>query len=971
MKNVKRVLAVFLIVLTLFTCIPLSAFAVNQNQSNSVETQTTYADDTGMGKIINNLTDEKVDNNSGYVISDLTVKDKIATVKMNVLADCTLVVAVYDEDTLQMLGSGTKQVEFDENIPEYNSDVELEIDTMPENFLAKAFLLNENNHALCKEFTCNTYTTMYQEFLNTTPDDFKDKEIVEMDENQDDFGVLNDGVVSTAFDEKMTYTYNAETGTYVFKNAIDEIKKLKVGDVFYYVLSEELGDFLLFKVKEIKVNASTVTIVEDEDISLADAFQFLRIDEDADFNEVDVDENELGSALEIDDSQPQKAPKRKAEVDKNESKSFSTSLKVSYPKSSSDDKNAWSKGWKISGKIGYTLEASMRLYYDVRWGKDFYEFKTELKHTVDFKISVTGTISLSKDKVNIPIGGKNGIPIGIFNLYIKVYPIVEFSGNVDLFSFKVFSTNKVSINDADGLKKDNTVTKAFDDPKMGETKITIKLGIGVEAEFGWKKGKKDSDGLQKLVASVSINVKVYLQASLKPSLIGVLSDKLHECIFCLDGGLNGVIEGTVSAKLKLISKKLSWSWDAISLNKTFYIGEMYISISPNGIKIGMGNCPHIYHKVTAIVKNSDGKPIEGATVLTETGRCDADGDGKYNDKSMKTNKDGLADFYFNKGNHSLTASHDSSSKTQSFKMIENEKNIEFILSDKKTGDFIYFGNYPQSKVTDSTTLALLNETNSEWQSYEYYSGPGLQSGMQMNASDYMKYRDVWLYSSRYSAVRFTHYRPANTGDAIPTETSSKQGNNGYYTNNTYWFKYEPLKWRVLDPGEGLIMCESIVDSQAYQNTFYNSIFSYEYYQDSTQSVYANDYANSSIRKWLNDDFYNTAFSSSQKANIKITALNNDCNNPSLSEYNSMPTNDKIFLLSYDEAQTDAYGFSSDKYASDAAKKAQGTDYAKCQGLWVYKGYSWWWLRSPASDYRYSLACLIDEYGESSLTKIVN
>ncbi|MCM1364853.1 MAG: C-type lectin domain-containing protein, partial [Faecalibacterium sp.] len=784
MKNTKRIIALLLVVLTLFTCAPMSAFAVTQNNAGNVETETAYADDTGMGKILNNLIDEKTENDKGYIISDLTVEDKTATVKMNVLADCNLVVAVYDEDDLQMLGTGIKQVEFDENEEETVIDVDIEIDTMPRRFLVKAFLLDENNHALCEEFTCNTYTTMYQEFLNTTPDDFENKEIISMDATQDDFGVLNDDVVASAYDSKMTYTYDADTSTYVFKNAIDEIKKLKTGDVFYYVLSEELGDFLLFKVKSIKVDSSTVTIVEDEDISLADAFQFLRIDEGADFSDVEIDEDELGSALEIDKTtQAKKSVKRKAEVDKNESKSFSTSLKVSWPKKESDDKEAWKMNWKISGSIGYTLEASIRLYYDVRWGKDFYEFKTELKHRVDFKISVSGKTPDLKDKFNIPIGGKSGIPIGIFNLYIKVYPVAELSGSIDMFSFTVFSTNTVSITDSDGLKKDNTVTKAFSDPQIGKTKITIKVGIGVEAEFGWKKGKEDSDGLSKLVASISLDVKAYLKAELKPSLIGVLTDKLHECTFCLDGELGGVVEGTVSAKLKIISKKLSWSWDAISLSKNWNIGEMYISIGSNGFKIGMGNCPNIYHKVTAVVKNTNSEPIKDATVSSETGRCDADGSEKYKDKSMKTDKDGKADLYFNKGEHEVKVEALSyMGRSLEFKIIENEKDIEFKLRKlpKEAEDaFEYNGHYYKvydEAMTWSEAVAycdnidghLITITSREEQNFVYSIIKNMTKGTYwLGATDYDHEGEwTWVTNEKFSYSNWDAGEPNNGNGGI-------------------------------------------------------------------------------------------------------------------------------------------------------------------------------------------------------------
>lgn len=47
-----------------------------------------------------------------------------------------------------------------------------------------------------------------------------------------------------------------------------------------------------------------------------------------------------------------------------------------------------------------------------------------------------------------------------------------------------------------------------------------------------------------------------------------------------------------------------------------------------------------------------------------------------------------------------------------------------------------------------------------------------------------------------------------------------QDNNGYYLNTTYFFKYEPLTWTVLDPEEGFVIAEKSIDAQAYENYSY-------------------------------------------------------------------------------------------------------------------------------------------------------
>ena len=248
----------------------------------------------------------------------------------------------------------------------------------------------------------------------------------------------------------------------------------------------------------------------------------------------------------------------------------------------------------------------------------------------------------------------------------------------------------------------------------------------------------------------------------------------------------------------------------------------------------------------------------------------------------------------------------------------------------QVGDIVEFGSYPQSEVTDSSLVSALDGVSKNWVSYGYYSGDGSNSDT-MVQGDWMKYADFTYNGTKYRAVTFSQYRPECTYYSSSPDWTY-QDDNGYTPDNIYYFKYEPLKWRVLDPSTGLVLCESIIDSQAYSNTIYKygtDENGTAYWNDAEHTHYANDYATSSIRAWLNDDFYNTAFSSSQKASILTSELDNKAYSTSYSEYDSETTYDKVFLLSWSEMQNTAYGFS-----SSSARQAKGTDYAKCQGLWV-------------------------------------
>lgn len=279
----------------------------------------------------------------------------------------------------------------------------------------------------------------------------------------------------------------------------------------------------------------------------------------------------------------------------------------------------------------------------------------------------------------------------------------------------------------------------------------------------------------------------------------------------------------------------------------------------------------------------------------------------------------------------------------------------------KVGDIVEFGSYPQSKVTNSSLVSALNSVSKNWVSYGYYSGTGCYATdygtgyATMVQGDWMKYADFTYNGTKYRAVTFSQYRPSwtcNPSSAGKTD----QDDNGYTPNNIYYFKYEPLKWRVLDPSTGFVLCESIVDSQAYNNTIYENG---NYWNNTEHTQYANDYATSSIRAWLNDNFYNTAFSSSQKASILTSELDNKAYD---SKYDSKTTYDKVFLLSYSEMQNTAYGFPANRNPSPA-RQAKGTDYAKCQGLYVEpsSGCAFQRLRSASSLSEFTCGVAIEGY----------
>lgn len=103
-----------------------------------------------------------------------------------------------------------------------------------------------------------------------------------------------------------------------------------------------------------------------------------------------------------------------------------------------------------------------------------------------------------------------------------------------------------------------------------------------------------------------------------------------------------------------------------------------------------------------------------------------------------------------------------------------------------------------------------------------------------------------------------------------------------------------------------------------------------------------------LRKWLNNDFLNAAFSSTEKNMIPTVTVSAD-KNPYSSTSPGNATQDKVFLLSIPEVNK--------YFASDSARQCKPTAYAKKQGvLTSFSGFCLWWLRSPGVN-QYHAACV--------------
>ena len=103
-RKLKSVLSLLLCMIMVVSILPFSTFAENNSDLNP---DMAYYTDSGMGKIVNNLSKEtKAKESEDYYILDTQVSESKVTVLYSAVEDCKVLVAAFDEDSGKMLGSG-------------------------------------------------------------------------------------------------------------------------------------------------------------------------------------------------------------------------------------------------------------------------------------------------------------------------------------------------------------------------------------------------------------------------------------------------------------------------------------------------------------------------------------------------------------------------------------------------------------------------------------------------------------------------------------------------------------------------------------------------------------------------------------------------------------------------------------------------------------------------------------------------
>lgn len=595
--------------------------------------------------------------NSGYNIFNIDVKDRTATVQYEALENATLVVSAYDETTNQMVASASKSVNKDETA------VDLELGDLPQYYILKGFIVDsETLQPLTKEFKSELYTQGMQEFLQKTTDDFSEDRVLNFDDDKsNNFAVYNQNtiVIEQEATKNQLISADAEKNIYVFENVDTNMLSLQKDDVLSY--EKEDGMVLIVKVSTIDVEGTTVTI-SGQNADTEDVFDYVKIDSEAGMENVTIDNSNLDDGVEYtgmiedsadvpktysenaNDSQTDALVANESEVGASNgegSNKLSAEFKLENPKNKDDEEISAS----VSGKVNIELKNSTKLY--IAQDRQYVEVK------FDYSLGLNISIKMEVD-AKIPLGKFSFAPIPGLKIGLTPNVVLKVSGKLSLEG-KLKGCIGVRISAQEGI------TNLTSNPKWsGNIKFEATLFIGISL-------KPEIDLINEKVVELSFEGEVGAEIKSTQEVISSSKSVRHECKSCLDGEISGKESATFKAKfLNLKGATFARTFEINQKLTDFYYSFDYDEFA-------FTECPHKTYAVTVLALDKEKNPIKDAVI-------------SCNSTKYQTDENGKAKFYIAAGTYTISAAKQGvGSYSKILRVYDESKTIEIQIKGNNSG----------------------------------------------------------------------------------------------------------------------------------------------------------------------------------------------------------------------------------------------------------------------------------------------
>ena len=617
MYIMKRWLALLLSAAILFTAVPLSVFAQNEEADGSVNSESvTVEGNNGFGELLSEdlmeyqTTQEEDDEDlpGGFAIVDVAVEGNTATVEYGVTEEANLVVSIYTEDGLQMLLSGNTLVSPDDK----TATVVLE-GTMPQYFMASAYLVDTFDYSpLCEAYSTPMYTREMQELLASDIYDYDQDLVLNLDDStHTNFAVYADGTIQidAVPGVNTVVSVDDENATYVIENADSAFTSLRVGDVFSYAYGD--NEFLIAKVAAIDVDGTTVTIIGG-DLEMEEVFSHVKLESAESTPDFTVDDSNLeegvvceGVSGDVQTFAWDETVSSKRYIDYTLDKEIKTTAGVVEMSA------------KVSGTLRVGIETSLNYYISLK--RQYVEFKSKL--LLDLAVGISAEIDAK-------------IPLGIYHISllecigIGLEPVIQIKASAEI-TFRVTYSGTFGFRFEDGSL--HNISTPPDIEHEVEMEGTIFIGLNLNPSI-FLFGGAVMDVTMEIPFGFELKVK---QTGTDVTGIEDNATQIHGCTSCLEGTIS--IKEEISLKVRFLkAKKLTFGGTIFS--HTFKLGTFYWSIEHG--ELGWGACPYEKYRVSVYVKGSDGNALPLVDVIAK-GK-----DGPYDTIELgQTNANGILSCY--------------------------------------------------------------------------------------------------------------------------------------------------------------------------------------------------------------------------------------------------------------------------------------------------------------------------------------
>ena len=656
-KSAIRLLSVLMAVILGITSGNIGAYA-NTISGNDASTSKNMKEHVGIseneldvegissfGKMFAEAIEEKEyeqQKNNGYNIFSIEMNGNTASVELDAVDDCTLVVGIYDEEGEKLLNIGTTTVVAG------SEKASLVIDTasesMPTYFYLRGFLVDTYTYRpLCTVYESPNYTQEMQEFFAKTTTDFAADRVLNFDNSADNnFAIYKDDVVVV---EKNNTSNQFEcvdetTQKYVVENADGTVTSLSSGDIFVY---EEADEVYIIKVAHVDVDGTTATIYG-SDASMEEVFSYIKIDASSDTEDTEVDTTDCDAGVEY-------------------AGKVQTPDESTYTTESAENDNTMQEevdgGGSVSTKLQYNLldTESVKGSVDFNLELTVKFFLTHSYKYLELKIKYTVGISVSlsdKADCSIKLGELKQVPFFGVIIKEKLCFVVECEA-------KLSFTGTLSGQVGAKISSDEGVSDLSSAPKLktefkGEVSFFVGLGFDPEVEV-----------VSEHIADAKLKTRVGVEAkgTLAPS--ENTESERHDCKVCIDGDIN--FKASASFSAKLFSK---WKYTYNIAGFTVKICDWYYSADLN--KFGWSNCPNRSYRVDITVQDENGKSINGVNIYVDK-----------NSANMCLNAiNGKAHDYLKMGSHEISVEANGYNSVCQKVKVE-ERPISVVVNLKKIG----------------------------------------------------------------------------------------------------------------------------------------------------------------------------------------------------------------------------------------------------------------------------------------------